>query len=119
MAPGWLRSDVAWATSRARIGLWLGPGSIVGFFLLCLVLVPIDWTTGHRMLPEEDNVVGLLAFVCFLLAVVPLHLFSLTECLATARMLRRRDCPRVVKALAAYWCLMLVPLAWLLWRAVT
>lgn len=122
MTTGQLEQERDWARGRSRLGLWLGPGSAVAWpllFVLSLVVVGAVYrVTGWRLPVDDERDRPMQLWLWWIslfggvFVVLPMQLFSLTECLATVRMLRRPACPRAVQVLAAYWGLVALVLAW-------
>lgn len=90
-----------WVRQRARVGLMLGPGSLLlaVFLTVLLVGVFVDKPSGGQG--------GAALSVALMLSAV-VHLGSLLELAATAKFLRRPASPLALRLLAGYWCLLVV-----------
>ena len=90
-----------WVRQRARVGLMLGPGSLLlaVFLTVLLVGVFVDKPSGAQG--------GAALSVALMLSAV-VHLGSLLELAATAKFLRRPASPIALRLLAGYWCLLVV-----------
>lgn len=93
-----------WATKRSRLGLLLGPGSVIAGFLTAFIARAVGLWSGE-MIPAVGYAMIGLALIAFA------QVCSFVEFLATVRVLRRRSAPVLVWALAGYWMAVLVVVA--------
>lgn len=103
-------AQFAWASSRSRLGLVLGPG-------LLLAAVTTTFLAGRLgLLPAEAIPAASCAML--LLAVIGYcHVLSFVEFVATVRVLRSRPVPLPVWGLAGSWTAVLLGVAYMVFLA--
>jgi len=90
-----IRGDAA---SRARAGLWLGPGLIACMVLVQLGLLAFD-------VDPEHSTAGRLTVLGIMLVIFFGHLFSFFEMLVSLPGLSESPRPKPVILLSVYWAL--------------
>lgn len=96
------------ADGRARLGLMLGPGSVLLAILVMLLVDLLD-----REPPDfSDRWNGNPSAVWAKAVALLLHVASFVEFVATVRVLRRPQLPFSVLALALYWVVLVWPITW-------
>lgn len=99
-------AQFAWATSRSRLGLVLGPG-------LLLVAVTMRFLAREWGLLPDEAIPAVGYAMMAVVVIVFCHVFSFVEFVATARVLRSRPVPVPVWVLAGYWTAVLLFVAYM------